>query len=756
MSEGNKIVLRVFMEGVEVPCFRAMVQSTIGAPAVATLDLPAAPEFFDRYVESPANSGNFVLKEGVQPRTLIHVFYEDSNDPDQVPRLLFEGEFVRFEYNKTKNDRVLRVMARDVSNVLSSIYVRYYSDFFTPYGNLMSIFTGQATADHPNTESIRLSLIGSGTGLNAEILNAIQKDENGFGISAAFKDIVTTALKTNTFFTKFSNRTKIVDKIVAMADVKSKLLLDASVLASFVLQNMSNLKESATVWDLYTMLMGIVFYFPTPVAAAPYLDLPVTDFGSPEKGNKTHQVSPGKTLMSLLLKPYTWWTAPPTFNVIFPSQYKTFSLRRDFMSEPTRIIMSAFGVIETLAEQELKQVAPSQYLFVAPRALADRFDREAYDSQFQNVANSPSVKAAEDKIVALQEQKRLAEIQASDPKLPSSQKATIRQQISTLDAQILQAQTDLSALVQKIKAQGNIQLAKNNPKTARNAQAQLWNRNVLTAQDNVSLPSREDLKGIIFGFDYLTQTQVEVTKAKGISPLALKDYLANIADYKLAIQQHKDRISEMSLVFSPQLVPGFTALVVDPVQNYFGEMDVVTHILDAQGMAETQAQISFVRNNEVEFADLSRNVPGKVQFPSWINPAYLPSFIGTQVYQKLFPKNKPDGSKPGLPASDSILAFAPDRAKNQIAAASRIRQLYFNARNGERFAMNFTRRNIASMDQVFKVLGATKNGGNYILNSFSDERYQAVAAYAAAARKVRTEATSDSALSQNTTQGVTA
>lgn len=750
MTAAKKIGLKVYLEGVAIPCYRAMVQTSIGAPAIATIDCPPAEEFFDRYEESPAGSGNFVQKLGVQPRTLVHIFYEDSEDPDDVPRLLFEGEFVRFEYSKTASSRSLRMVARDVSNILSSIYVRYYSDFFTPYGNLMSIFTGQATADKPNAESLRLSLIGMGTGLNPEVMNAIQSDPNGFGIASALKDIVTKALGTNTFFSGFNDRTKVKDKIVTLADTTSRLLLDATQLASLVQQNLSNLKESATVWDLYSMLMSMVFYFPVPVAAAPYLPTAVTDVGSADKGSKTFQVSPGKTLMSLMLKPYTWFTAPPNFNVIFPGQYKTFTLRRDFLSEPTRLITSAFGILESTAEEELKNFLPSQYMFVAPRSLAERFDREAYDSQFTNVLTSASVKAAETNIASLKEQRRQAEMKTLDPKVSAAQKVTIRSQLVTLDQQILQAQNELVELIDKIRQQGNIQLAsESSQKRARDVRAQLWNRNVLTANDDVSLASREDLKGIVFAFDYMTQTQVEVSKAKGISPTALKEYLANIADYKLVLQQHKDRISEMTLEFSPQILPGFPTLVIDPVRNYFGEMDVVTHILDANGVADTQVQISFVRNDEVEFSELSRNKPGSIQFPKWINPSYLPTSVGAQVYGKLFPKNKPDASKPGIPAASSIMSFAPSNAQTQIAAAARIRQLYFNAKDQHRFSAGFTRRNIASMDQTFSVLGAVKNGSNFVFNSFSDERFKAALAYAKAANKVQTQIPTDAGAKVN-------
>lgn len=753
MPGGKTLKVRLFMEGIEIPCYRVMVQSSIGAPAVASVEIPPAEEFFDRQEESPAGSGNFVQKLGVQPRSLVHIFYEDSDDPDGLPRLLFEGEFVSFEYSKRSDgngERVLRVMARDVSNILSSIYVRYYSDIFTPYNSLMSIFSGQATLDKPNTETIRLAVIGMGTGLNPEILGAIQNDTGGFGISAAFKDIVTKALSINTFFSGFDARTKISSKIVSLPDTTSKTLLDATALSALVQQNMSNLKESATVWDLYTMLMGMVFYFPTPIAAAPYLPEPVTGVGSVEKGSQTFIASQGKTLMSLLLKPYTWWSAPPTFNVIFPNQYKSFTSRRNFLSEPTRLLMSAFGAIESVAEQQLKTFAPSQFMFVAPRALLDRFDREAYDTQFSDIVNSPSVKASEVKIANLTEQKRQAEIKTFVRNLPVDQKNAAKQQVASLQQQINQEEATLVKLVDQIRAKRNIQLAKDAQRPSRDVRAQLWNRSVLTGDDDVALASREDFKGIVFAFDYMTQSQVEFTKSKNVSPTALKDYLGNIADYKLAIQQHKDRISEMTLQFSPQLVVGFPALVIDPVRNHFGELDVVTHIIDAQGLADTQVQLSFVRNDDVEFSELSRSIPGKIQFPQWINPLYLPSNIGTEVYQKLFPKNKSDSSKPGIRAADSIMAFAPANSKSsQIGAASRIRQLYFAAKDQQRFVSGFTQRNIASMDQVFlQVLGATKNGASYIFSSFSDERYQAVLKYASAANQVRT------AIPIDTAQGV--
>jgi hypothetical protein len=574
-------------------------------------------------------------------------------------------------------------------------------------------------------------------------MDALQNDKGGWGIAKSLKDITQKALTTNTFFSGFNNRTGINKKIVALADTQSRKLLDATQLASLLQQNMSSLKESATVWDLYSMLMSMVFYFPVPITASPFIQNAVTNVGSSDKGSQTFVAAEAKSLMSLLLKPYTWFTAPPTFNVIFPSQFKTFTMRRDFLSEPTRLIMSAFGVVESLAQEELKRAVPSQYMFVAPRQLAQRWDYEAYDTAL-NAASDSTVVGLEKKRADLVEQKRVADVELAATKTTAQNKSELQKKSSDLATQISQTNANLVELFEKIQKENNIKSSAGEDDRKRNVSSKLWNRNVMTDQDKVSLECREDLKGIVFGFDYMSSAQVELTKAKGISPLALKEYLSNVADFKLVVQQHQNRVTDLTMHFSPQLVAGFPALVVDPVRNFFGELDVVTHILDANGVADTQVQLSFTRNSELEFSELSRNTPGKVQFPQWVNPLYLPSAVGDEVYKKLFPANRPDRSKPGLPAADSILAFAPGETKNQIAAADRIRSLYFASRDRDRFATGFTRRNIASIDQTFvTVMKASKAGKNFIFNSFDDARFQAAQVFADAARRVQSFAVAD-------------
>lgn len=723
----------VYLEGVPVRAYRVTIQTTAAVPTVAVIDLPPHEAFFERFQETVRGSGEYAQKPGVLPRTMVHVFYEDSEDPDNTPRLLFEGEFVRYEYVKTAADRTIRMYAKDVSNLLSSIYVRYYSDFFTPYGNLMSAVHGVGTAEKPDPENIKLALIRAGNAFNPEILSALRSDTVGGGIGVAFKDIIATALKVNAFFQDFDARTKISKKVVALVDTKSTELLQVQQLVGLIQQNMSNLKESATVWDLYMMLMALVFYFPVTVPTAPYLAAPILNTGL--KG--AVQVTQEKTLASLLIKPYTWWTAPANFNVIFPSQYKSFTLGRDFMAEPTRLVMSAFGVLESLAGEDLRRASPSSFLFIAPDALAKKFDREAFDTKLEiQSSNAETIFQLEEEIRQLRDTVRTQEVALLAQGLTPLQKGDIQAKIADAQGQIAQKLERRDALVAQVEKQANIHpIAQSDGKTPVQVSAHRYNRSIMTESDGVSLASREDLKGIVFAFDYLTQTQVEVTKGQGISPTALKKYLAYTANYKLAIEQHAGRQASLQLNFNPALVAGFPALVVDPHRNYYGEVDTVTHVLDAQGVADTQVVLTFVRGDEVQFAESTRNAPGKIQFPKWINPKYLPSNIGGEVYATVFPQN---GS---MPAARSILAYG----ATQIAAAQEIRRLFYISGDKDRFAYNFTRRNIATRKQVFDILGAVRVGDKFVFNALSDERMKAVLEYAAAVGTSHVSASTDQA-----------
>lgn len=715
---GRIIRAKVFFEGIEVPFYRITVQNAIGAPSIALIDIPPSEKFFERVDEEPLNSSKFVKKTGVLARTLVHVFYEDSADPDGVSRLLFEGEFVQFEYIKDKNRRAIRIVARDISNLLSYIYVRNYSDFFTPYGKFISAFTGI----NKNQEVLRLEILRLAN-INPEISEAMQADFREVGIGSAFRSILLKALELNAFFKDFQNRTKINRKVVTFADAESRQLLAISLFESMIKQNISNLKESSTVWDLYATLMGLVFYHPVTIPCAPFIRSAVTDTTIDIDGKeRSFQAIRENTIVSLLLKPYSWWTAPANFNVIFPNQYKTFTFGRDLLSEPTRLLVSSFGILESFAQADLQKVTPSTFMYIAPTALAKKWDQDAFNTKIRDAGQRISVDL-EKEISNLTAQKAGLQGQKARPGVLKSDADRLTRQIADLDTQITTQRTALDQIRTDAEAdKQRTTIEQSTGKRRAQIAADVWNQNILTAADGVSLASREDIKGIIFGFDYLTQTQVEVTKSKAVSSVDLQQYLSNVANYKLAIQQHMKRRASLTCHFLPNLVTGFPALVVDPNRNFFGEVDAVVHTLDAEGLADTQVQLSFVRGDETEFTEEFRNTPGNVIFPEWINQKYLPDNIGTEIYAKLFPAN-------GLiPAAKSILAFD---IRNQVAAARELRKRYFVAGDKAQFSFSFTVRNIASIDQTFEIaLGAQKlNENRYFVGTSDSERALAVQEY---------------------------
>lgn len=727
---GRTIKPKVYLEGVEIDAYKVTVQAAIGTSSAAIVEVPPADAFFERLVEDPPGSGTFVQKNGVLPRSLLHVFFEDSSDPDGEMRLLFEGEVTGFQYQKTPDRRHLQIIAKDLTNTLSQAYVRYYSDFFVPYHNVMAAFAGIGTANQPDPERILLNLARA-TALHPEILSALQAESGRSGAGAAFRQIVEKAMSINSFFRLFDNRTKLSKKVVTFSDPRSRELLDISLIQALIQQSLSNLKEHMSVWDVFHALMELVFYFAVPVPSPPFLKnriqetVPLADGGT-----ASFTPSEGNTLASLLIKPYTWWTAPPNFNVIFPSQYKSFTFGRDFLSEPTRLLMSAFGIIETIAGRDLSQ----HYMFVAPQPLASKFRQEAFDSASEQVETT--IRQAKRDIDDLTEQKRQADIALQDPQLPKDQKEAKLKESQRLDAQI---QERIRQLEEKA-GEANEQI-RSQPDAAHDLSVEAMHRNLLTASDGVSLPSREDIKGVVFSFDYLTQSQVEVSRSGGVDIGTFRRYLSSVANFKLALAQHRGRKASLRLYFSPQVVAGLPALVVDPHRNFFGEVDVVTHVLDAQGMADTEIQLSFVREDDVRFAESFRNEVGETVFPRWVSEAYLPSNVGESVYSRLFPANRPDASKPGVQEAFSILLHGD--GKSQVSAANRIRDLYFKAREKDLFALSFTRRNIATQDQTFQVLGAAKVGTRYVFHSPTDEQLQGATEYAAAARRVLLTAQAD-------------
>lgn len=91
----QRLHLRAFLEGIEIPVISAVVQMTINAPAAASINVIPLDEVME-----------------LKPRTMVHLFFYDYTIDEPVDlddfkryRLLFIGETVGFQWVKTATGR---------------------------------------------------------------------------------------------------------------------------------------------------------------------------------------------------------------------------------------------------------------------------------------------------------------------------------------------------------------------------------------------------------------------------------------------------------------------------------------------------------------------------------------------------------------------------------------------------------------------------------------------------------------------------
>ena len=203
---GQRMRLRLFLEGVEVPVIAAQVQVNPNSPAVCSLQLP------------PFSEGTYLL-----PRTLVHLFFLDfyalqspfttapagttsqgtNNSPTAQQnkntqavtnsltggsvdalnanyKLLFGGEVVGWAWTKSQNNRSLVLQCQDWSNywdyaqqwnntdifgpgikaMFSGGSTNLFTDFLTDEGSaLIQIIMAQSCISHPNLKGLLCGIV---------------------------------------------------------------------------------------------------------------------------------------------------------------------------------------------------------------------------------------------------------------------------------------------------------------------------------------------------------------------------------------------------------------------------------------------------------------------------------------------------------------------------------------------------------------------------------------------------------------------
>ena len=174
MTIAQKLHIRLFLEGVEVPVISAVVQSQPNQPAVCSIQIPAndlalqlRPRtlvhlfFYDFYRGAPASDRAWVAGDNIAiqnqdrdpdldgiipPERLEQTdAQEDTDLENENYRLLFGGELVGFTVDKTGSSRSIVLQCMDWSMYWDYAFQYQVQGFSLDGGGISAAFTGAAT-----------------------------------------------------------------------------------------------------------------------------------------------------------------------------------------------------------------------------------------------------------------------------------------------------------------------------------------------------------------------------------------------------------------------------------------------------------------------------------------------------------------------------------------------------------------------------------------------------------------------------------
>lgn len=174
MTQAQRLHLRCFAEGVEIPVIAAVVQSQPNQPAAASIQIPAndfalqlKPRtlihlyFYDFYRGAPSSERAWVAGDGIAvdsrerdpdlegiipPERLATTDAQEATDlENENYRLLFAGELVGFNVEKTPSSRGIVLQCLDFSMYWDYAFQYQVQGFSLGGGGINAAFTGAST-----------------------------------------------------------------------------------------------------------------------------------------------------------------------------------------------------------------------------------------------------------------------------------------------------------------------------------------------------------------------------------------------------------------------------------------------------------------------------------------------------------------------------------------------------------------------------------------------------------------------------------
>lgn len=398
---GSRIHLRLFIDGVELPVSAANVVFTEGQGAQCSATIIPIDEMHD-----------------IRPRGLVTIFYLDSKADDTLIqtrpgdavilggaaadavssgfsnpgiatldeyKLLFMGEMTGISYQKTPSGRAANISCQDFLSYLDAIKMygaNYSSGGIEQIENAFQGATlGRSRSTTATGKDLKTNLVNWISEQKTETDDGQSRENITIGIHRALREIFFSG---NYFYSKAFNRLRLNDQFVGLPDDKSSInLFDLKYFKKFYDATLARQGALVSARDILSTLMAPIMYNITTIPC-PYLNedgdsarVYNTDGSALESKICEKSAFKGATLNQFVLKPDSWFFAPPSCNVIFPHMYSDFRIGRNYLQETTRFILRTDDLIQGTAYQELTwNYFAGQFFgnvaYVRPRRLKDR------------------------------------------------------------------------------------------------------------------------------------------------------------------------------------------------------------------------------------------------------------------------------------------------------------------------------------------------------------------------------------------------
>jgi len=329
----NEIVARnenikLFLEGIEIPASSIHLNIGVGRPSICSATIPTSNELIDISFEPP----NF---RGLQPGTIMQVFYQDKDDW----KLLFDGTVQVIGSQESFMSKVTQISAVDMSEFWASIPQYFLDKSKSGYP------PGDYLLGRENANSIKVR--GESVKIESKFVSLFRKH----GLYKGMQKILELIPNINPYYKGVEDRLKLSKRFKVIENFYASQLFAKSKLWKDLGNRLALLGGKKSILDVLNTTMAVVRYLFVPNPSYSLID---------------------DTVNNMLFVPNLFIKVPPRCNTIFPEDYNSIRPSAiDFRSIPTRVTSILQNPYSTSSKPAVK-------IFVEPEEHSKELARGNY------------------------------------------------------------------------------------------------------------------------------------------------------------------------------------------------------------------------------------------------------------------------------------------------------------------------------------------------------------------------------------------